>query len=112
MKHPEFKQEDYANAESLYAAKAEYFERLVKGYEEDLGDPLGDIYIVVAERDIEDPMKSRGAIAFETHTGKANLPAAVDFGNRLGQRYGKILICKLQKVGDLSACEAAINLRY
>ena len=110
MKHPEFTMSQFATAEEMYKAKAEYYQRLVKGYEADIGHPLGDVFVVVTERDTDDPMKSRGSICFETYTGNANLPKAVEFAKRIGDKYGKVIICKLHKVGDVSVCENLINL--
>ena len=109
MKHPEFTLSQYTTAEELYKAKSKYYQDLVTGYEAVAGDPFGDVYVVVTERDHDDPIKSRGSICMETYTGSANLPNAVDFAKRIDGRYGKAIICKLEKVGDVGVCEKLIN---
>lgn len=71
-------------------------------------DPFKDIFVVHAEHDHHDHMRSRGPIVMETYTGKADLVKAVKHGKRMG-RYGKITICKLVPVGSLEECEKFIN---
>lgn len=112
MKHPEFTMSMFASKEDLYKAKAEYFEGLANTFIKEIGDPLGEIYIVVSERDHHDPLKSRGAIAMETYTGQANLINAVDAAKRFSGRNGKATICKLVPVGGIETCEKIINSSY
>ncbi len=72
-------------------------------------DPLGDIFVVVTERDHDNPMKNRGAICFESYTGNASLPDAVSRAKSLNGKYGKTVIHKLVPVGNIFECEKIIN---
>ena len=72
-------------------------------------DILGGIFIVVTERDHTDPIKSRGAIAMETHTGNADLLQTIKRAKIYEDNYGEPTIFKLEKVGTLEECEKIIS---
>ena len=112
MEHPEFTMSQYKSKEALFKAMAEYYQNLVSQYEEGVGDPLGDAYIVVTERDHPEPIKSRGAIAMETYTGTASLCESVERVKYFNGRYGKAVICKLVPIGGIKICERIINEPY
>lgn len=75
-------------------------------------DLFGDIFVIVLERDTENPIKSRGAIALETHTGMANLLTTIKNAIRHDDgRMGIVTICKLEPIGDLEFCKNLVEQR-
>lgn len=57
-----------------------------------------DIYVLVAERDTYEPQADSHPIVFEQYIDKGSLKNAIAFKERLGDKYGKIRIAKLQFV--------------
>ena len=112
MKHPNFTWDDYPDPTLRAKAEAEYYKNLVKQYEEILGNPLDDIYAIVTQQDTDDLLKSRGAIMLEAYTGQADLIKTVEKAERIGDRYGKIIICKLTAVGGIDICKTIINSEF
>ena len=112
MKHPKFTWDDYPDPALRAKAEAEYYKKLVTQYEEILGDPLGDIYGIVTQQDTDDLLKSRGAIMLESYTGQADLIKTVEKAEHIGNRYGKIIICKLIPVGGVELCKKIINSEF
>jgi len=55
-----------------------------------------EIYVVVAERDTYDVREDSRPIVFETCTDTATLENAQSLRDRVGNRYGKTRIAKLQ----------------
>ena len=62
MQHPIFKIENYEDTSEEYKEKADYYENLVKEYEQILGNPIDEIYGIVTERDTDNGLQSRGAM--------------------------------------------------
>lgn len=67
-----------------------------------------DIYILTAERDTFDKREDSRAIAFEQYTdnGAASLKNVKAFQKRLGDKYGKTRIAKLEFIDNEFALDA------
>ena len=61
-------------------------------------------YVVISERDTDDVFMNGGAICFETYLAHATLANAIERAETLGNRYGAVIICKLQRLGTLEDC--------
>lgn len=69
----------------------------------------GEVHVVVTERDHDQPDKDHGPIVFETYIEHANIVSALDFAKRLGDKYGKVTICKLVPIGDIEETQKHIG---
>lgn len=67
------------------------------------------IHVILTERDTSDAAVNGGAIVGEQYTAHASLPEIVDRAKKVGDKYGKVWICKLEFVGSLEECEAIIE---
>lgn len=70
-------------------------------------EPFKDVFVIVAERDTSDWLRSNGAIVFEQYTH--DLPCKVLERARSLKSYGKLMICRLEPVGDVDEFGAMLE---
>ena len=70
-----------------------------------------DRYIVVTEHDMPEDRwtESGGPIAMETYIGSSNMNNVIERAENIGRRYGRLMICRLDPIGNLDQFKQYIH---
>ena len=68
-----------------------------------------DMYVVIAERDCDDPFRSRGAIIMEQYTNSCDRDSCIERTQKL-KRYGRRWIARLAFIEEITEGDAVTNI--
>ena len=91
--------------------ECDYMDRFHSFIDGHKADALRDRYVIVCENDIGNDrwMESRGPIAMETYVGESTITTVIERAEKVGNHYGRQMICRLDPIGDLAAFKKLMN---